>query len=114
MKKNRISKNWINKQRRDIYVRQSKVDGYRSRAVYKLIELNDKYKISIRSNKHTFYFACKFDSKNFTISMNKDTKVSIENYNEDQSLSDDENLKKNYLNFIFDHLKKSKIVNVQR
>ena len=38
MKKNRISKNWINKQRRDIYVRQSKVDGYRSRAAYKLIE----------------------------------------------------------------------------
>ena len=45
MKKNRISKNWINKQRRDIYVRQSKVDGYRSRAAYKLIEINEKFKI---------------------------------------------------------------------
>ena len=40
MKKNKISKNWINKQRRDIYVRQSKVEGYRSRAVYKLKEIN--------------------------------------------------------------------------
>ena len=45
MKKNRISKNWINKQRRDIYVRQSKIEGYRSRAVYKLREINDKFKI---------------------------------------------------------------------
>tara|TARA_B100001123_G_scaffold440767_1_gene580536 strand:- start:48 stop:659 length:612 start_codon:yes stop_codon:yes gene_type:complete len=45
LKKNKISKNWINKQRRDIYVRQSKIEGYRSRAVYKLKEINDKFKI---------------------------------------------------------------------
>ena len=45
MKKNKISKNWINKQRRDIYVRQSKVDGYRSRAAYKIIEIDEKFKI---------------------------------------------------------------------
>ena len=45
MKKNRISKNWINKQKRDIFVRQSKAEGYRSRAVYKLIEINEKFKV---------------------------------------------------------------------
>ena len=45
MRKNRISKNWINKQSRDIYVRKSKVEGYRSRAVYKLKEINNKFKI---------------------------------------------------------------------
>ncbi len=45
MKKNKISKNWVNKQRRDTYVRQSKVDGYRARSVYKLIEINEKFKI---------------------------------------------------------------------
>ena len=45
MKKNKISKNWINKQRRDIYVRQSKVDGYRARSAYKLIEIDEKFKI---------------------------------------------------------------------
>ena len=45
MKKNKISKNWINKQRKDIYVRNSKVDGYRARSAYKLIEINEKYKI---------------------------------------------------------------------
>ncbi len=45
MKKNKISKNWINKQRRDIFVRKSKVDGYRARSVYKLIEIDEKFKI---------------------------------------------------------------------
>ena len=44
-KKNKISKDWINKQRRDTYVRQSKVDGYRARSVYKLIEIDEKFKI---------------------------------------------------------------------
>ena len=45
MKKNKISKNWVNKQRRDTYVRQSKVDGYRARSAYKLIEIDQKFKI---------------------------------------------------------------------
>ena len=45
MKKNKISKNWINRQKRDIYVRQSKVDGYRARSAYKLIEIDKKFKI---------------------------------------------------------------------
>ncbi|MDC0850938.1 RlmE family RNA methyltransferase [Candidatus Pelagibacter sp.] len=45
MTKNKISKNWINKQRRDTYVRQSKVDGYRARSAYKLIEIDEKFKI---------------------------------------------------------------------
>ena len=45
MKKNRISKNWVNKQKRDIYVRQSQVDGYRARSAYKLIEIDEKFKI---------------------------------------------------------------------
>jgi 23S rRNA (uridine2552-2'-O)-methyltransferase len=45
LKKNKISKNWINKQKRDTYVRQSKVDGYRARSAYKLIEIDEKFKI---------------------------------------------------------------------
>ena len=45
MKKNKISKDWINRQHRDIYVKKSKQEGFRSRAVYKLQEINDKYKI---------------------------------------------------------------------
>ena len=45
MKKNKISKNWVNKQKRDTFVRQSKVDGYRARSAYKLIEIDEKFKI---------------------------------------------------------------------
>ena len=45
MKKNKISKNWINKQKRDIYVRQSQIDGYRARSAYKLIEIDEKFKV---------------------------------------------------------------------
>jgi 23S rRNA (uridine2552-2'-O)-methyltransferase len=45
LKKNKISKNWVNKQRRDTYVKQSKIDGYRARSAYKLIEIDDKFKI---------------------------------------------------------------------
>ena len=45
MKKNKISKDWIYRQKRDIYVRQSKIEGFRSRAVYKLQEIDKKFKI---------------------------------------------------------------------
>ena len=45
MKKNKISKNWINRQRKDIYVRQSKIEGFRSRAIYKIKEIDEKFKI---------------------------------------------------------------------
>ena len=49
MKKNKISKSWVIRQRRDKYVRQSKLERYRSRAVYKLKELDEKFKI-IKNN----------------------------------------------------------------
>ena len=49
MKKNKFSKNWIIKQKRDIYVKKSKLEGYRSRAIYKLQEINDKFKV-IKNN----------------------------------------------------------------
>jgi len=45
LKKNKISKEWINRQHRDIYVKKSKQEGFRSRAVYKLQEINDKHRI---------------------------------------------------------------------
>jgi len=45
LSKNKISKNWLTKQRRDLYVRKSQSEGYRSRAIYKLKEMDDKYSI---------------------------------------------------------------------
>ena len=44
MKQNKISKNWINKQKSDIYVRESKKQGYRSRSAFKLIEIDQKFR----------------------------------------------------------------------
>ena len=43
MKKNKISKNWIIKQHRDLYFKKSKIEGYRSRSAYKLLEMEKKF-----------------------------------------------------------------------
>lgn len=39
------SRAWLERHLNDPYVRRSKVDGYRSRAAYKLTEIDDRYKI---------------------------------------------------------------------
>ena len=44
MKKNKTSKNWIIKQHRDQFFKKSKIQGYRSRSAFKLIEMNKKFK----------------------------------------------------------------------
>ena len=44
MKKNKISKNWLIKQKKDPFFIQSKAQGYRSRSAFKLIEMNKKFK----------------------------------------------------------------------
>ena len=49
MKKNKISKNWLIKKKRDPFFIQSKIQGYRSRSAFKLIEMNKKFKF-LRKN----------------------------------------------------------------
>jgi len=44
LKKNKISKNWLAKRKKDIFFKQSKIQGYRSRSAFKLIEMNEKFK----------------------------------------------------------------------
>ena len=44
MKKNKISNNWLIKQKRDPFFKKSKLQGFRSRSAYKLIEINEKFK----------------------------------------------------------------------
>ena len=39
------SKDWLNRQKRDFYVKKAKKHGYFSRAAYKLIEIDNKFKI---------------------------------------------------------------------
>ncbi|MFT6835681.1 MAG: 23S rRNA (uridine2552-2'-O)-methyltransferase [Francisellaceae bacterium] len=45
MARSRSSKDWLDEHFADAYVKQSKIDGYRCRAAYKLIELNNKYNL---------------------------------------------------------------------
>ena len=45
MKRSKTSKSWMNEHVSDIFVRQAQSDGYRSRAAYKLIEANEKFKL---------------------------------------------------------------------
>jgi 23S rRNA (uridine2552-2'-O)-methyltransferase len=44
LKKNKISKNWLIKKKKDIFFRESKIQGYRSRSAFKLIEMNKKFR----------------------------------------------------------------------
>jgi len=44
LKKNKISKNWLTKQKKDPFFRKSKTQGYRSRSAFKLIEMNQKFR----------------------------------------------------------------------
>ena len=50
MKKNKISKNWLIKRNKDTFFRQSKIQGYRSRSAFKLIEMNKKFKFMKRNS----------------------------------------------------------------
>ena len=45
------SKDWLNRQKKDFYVKKAKKQGYLSRAAYKLIEIDNKFKILENSNK---------------------------------------------------------------
>ena len=41
---NKKSKNWLTKNKRDQFFKQSKIEGFRSRSAFKLIEMNQKFK----------------------------------------------------------------------
>ena len=49
--KNKSSKNWIINQHRDEYFKQSRSLGYRSRAAFKLLELNKKFNFLKKNSK---------------------------------------------------------------
>ena len=44
------SKEWLNRQKNDHYVIKAKQKGYFSRSAFKLLEIDEKYKIIIKSN----------------------------------------------------------------
>ena len=44
MNKNKISKNWLKKKHKDRFFIKSKIQGFRSRSAFKLIEMDQKFK----------------------------------------------------------------------
>ncbi len=50
MKKKNKSKSWLIKNKRDIFFTQAKIQGYRSRSAFKLIEMNKKFKFLKRNS----------------------------------------------------------------
>ena len=51
MKRTNSQNIWLKRQNKDIFVKLSKAKGYRSRAAYKLIEINKRFKIINQKSK---------------------------------------------------------------
>ena len=43
------SKDWLNRQKRDHFVKKAKKKGYLSRAAFKLVEIESKYKVIVKA-----------------------------------------------------------------
>ena len=56
------SKDWLNRQKRDHFVKKAKKKGYLSRAAFKLVEIENKYKVNekydqlLYTKKETLFF----------------------------------------------------------
>ena len=50
------SKDWLNRQKKDYFVKKAKQEGYLSRAAYKLIEIETKFKILKKTTKLFEFF----------------------------------------------------------
>ena len=51
MRKTQSQNIWLRRQNKDTFVKQSKASGYRSRAAYKLLDINKKFNIIRKGNK---------------------------------------------------------------
>jgi 23S rRNA (uridine2552-2'-O)-methyltransferase len=56
-KKNKSNKSWIHNHQNDFYVRKAKENNYRSRAAYKLLEIDTKYHV-IKTNQKVLDVGC--------------------------------------------------------
>ena len=85
--------------------------GIKNKPIISESIFNDKYKVSIRTQYHTFHCTCKFIPKDFVIMINKKLDIRIESKN-DTIIEDQEKLKLEYLKILDKHLKKSKIIQI--
>ena len=115
MKRTNSQNIWLKRQKKDVFVKLSKASGYRSRAAYKLIEINRKFKIINQRSKvidlgaspggWTQVVAQLQNKKNKIIAIDKKQMEPIENCKfiyEDISnfLKYDKSLEKNYFDVI--------------
>ena len=115
MKKTNSQNIWLKRQKKDVFVKLSKAKGYRSRAAYKLIEINRKFKIINQSSKvidlgaspggWTQVVSKLQNKKNQIIAIDKKQMEPIENckfiYDDISNfLKYDETLKRNYYDVI--------------
>ena len=72
---------------------------------------NEKYKASVRTDNHTFYFSCKFDPSKFEIILNDVLNNELE-IHQDKNIKEEEiiELKIYYYNILIKHLEKSSII----
>ena len=45
-----MGERWVDEHRRDAYTRRAKKEGYRSRAAYKLMQVNKKFRVIHRND----------------------------------------------------------------
>ena len=115
MKRTNSQNIWLKRQKKDVFVKLSKVKGYRSRAAYKLIEINKKFKLINQNSKvvdlgaspggWTQVVAELQNNKNQIIAVDKKKMKPVESckfIHEDISnfLKFDESLEKNYYDVI--------------
>ena len=115
MKRTNSQNIWLNRQKKDVFVKLSKARGYRSRAAYKLIEINKKFKIINENSKvvdlgaspggWTQVVTDLQNKKNQIIAIDKKQMQPIENckfiYDDISNfLKNDETLEKNYFDVI--------------
>jgi len=100
------SKDWLNRQKRDFFVKKAKQDGYLSRSAFKLIEIDNKFKI-IKKSKNILEFGAAPGGW-CQVSLDINPKINITALDILDLKFDHTNLmfyKEDYLNFNFNKIK---------
>jgi 23S rRNA (uridine2552-2'-O)-methyltransferase len=102
------SKDWLNRQKRDHFVKKAKKKGYLSRAAFKLVEIENKYKV-IEKSKYVLEFGASPGGWSQVV-LEVNPRIKITALDVLDFKLNHPNIffhKKDYLNFNYDKLKKN-------